>query len=154
MSENKSVKDEINNEEENNTTKNEKDQVCMGKAKVKILGEYYTIKSDQPEDYINNIAAFIDQHLSEIKSNTSAMPRNRLFLLGLMNLADDLYGMQDKIQNLKKEIKNMKEKNKELKEQKSDLNDKYQKLNREYKEMEDEYNQFLDLIDEKGGLDD
>ena len=35
-----------------------------------------------------------------------------------------------------------------------DLNDKYQKLNREYKEMEDEYNQFLDLIDEKGGLDD
>ena len=126
----------------------------MGKAKVKILGEYYTMKSDQPEEYINNIAAFIDQHLSEIKDSTSAMPRNRLFLLGLMNLADDFYSMQDKIQELKGRVNKLDNENEELKKEKTELSERYEKLKRKYKEVKSEYNQFLDLIEEKGGLDD
>ena len=137
-----------------NSSNKKNEKICQGKAKVKILGEYYTIKSDESGDYINNIAAFIDQHLSDIKSNNSAMPRNRLFLLGLMNLADDLYSMQDKMQNLKKEIKKLKTKNQELASEKKELTTKYEMLQNKYEEMEDEYNQFLDLIEEKGGLDD
>ncbi|MFO7818994.1 MAG: cell division protein ZapA [Halanaerobacter sp.] len=137
----------------NKSVNKRKNEACMGKAKVKILGEYYTMKSDQSEEYINNIAAFIDQHLSEIKANTSAMPRNRLFLLGLMNLADDLYSMQDKIQKLKGRVNKLETENKELKEEKTELSERYQKLKRKYNEVEDEYNQFLDLIEEKGGLD-
>ncbi|MBM7556533.1 cell division protein ZapA [Halanaerobacter jeridensis] len=138
----------------NKSVNKQKDKNCKGKAKVKILGEYYTIKSDESEEYINNIASFIDQHLSEIKSNSSTMPRNRLFLLGLMNLADDLYNMQDKIQNLKQEIKGLEDRNKKLDNKNSELKTKYEKLKSDYQEMEDEYNQFLDLIEEKGGLDD
>lgn len=139
---------------ENKSVNKRKDKTCKEKAKVKILGEYYTIKSDQSEKYINNIAAFIDQHLSEIKSNSSAMPRNRLFLLGLMNLADDLYTMQDKIQSLNQKISNLENKNKKLNNENTKLSEQYEKLKKEYQEMEDEYNQFLDLVEEKGGLDD
>ena len=126
---------------------------CNGKAKVQILGEYYMIKSDGSEEYINNIASFVDHHLSKIKSNSCAMPRNRLFLLGLMNLADDLYDKQDKTHMLEKKVEELKNKNRKLKNNNNKLTEKNKKLERDYEELEEEYNEFLDLVEEKGGLD-
>ncbi|MGM0501746.1 MAG: cell division protein ZapA [Bacillota bacterium] len=138
-----------NKETNNKTQKNN----CNGKAKVKILGEYYVIKSDGTEEYINNIASFVDHHLSKIKSNCCAMPRNRLFLLGLMNLADDLYENQNKVEQLEKKVNELKRENRKLKNSNNELTEKHKELKTDYQEMEEEYNEFLDLVEEKGGLD-
>jgi cell division protein ZapA len=134
------------------SNKNKKN--CCVKAKVNILGEQYMMKSDKSEEYINNIASFVDYHLSEIKDNSSAMPRNRLFLLGLMNLADDLYTIQNQHQQLEEKFADINKENKKLKTKNDRLAEKYEKLKEKHKDLQEEYNQFLDLVDEKGGLND
>ncbi|MGM0369812.1 MAG: cell division protein ZapA [Bacillota bacterium] len=134
------------------SNKNKKNRIV--KAKVDILGEQYMMKSDKSEAYINNIASFVDYHLTEIKDNSSAMPRNRLFLLGLMNLADDLYTIQNDHQQLEEEFADVNKEKEDLKRKNDKLAEKYEELKEKHKELQEEYNQFLDLVDEKGGLND
>ncbi|WP_027340198.1 cell division protein ZapA [Halonatronum saccharophilum] len=113
-------------------------------VKVEILGEEYNIKADESSEYIINIAAFVDEHMQEIKENAPSTPRNRVILLGAMNLADKLYKVQ-------KENEKVMDDNKKLENSSKKLISENNRLKKKYQEIKDDYDEFLELI-EKGEL--
>ncbi|MCK8828348.1 cell division protein ZapA [Natroniella acetigena] len=115
------------------------------KAKVKILGEEYVIKGNESAEYISKLASFVDEHMQEIKEANSSIPRNRIMVLGAMNLADKLYKIQDAYKKLEKEYAKTRNNYEEVLAEYRGLKEKYQKV-------QEEYNQFLELV-EKGELD-
>ena len=46
----------------------------MGSTEVYILGQKYTIKGDAPEEYIKEIASFVDKKLKDAGKKLKTMP--------------------------------------------------------------------------------
>lgn len=113
-------------------------------VKVEILGEGYTIKGNESTDYIKNIANFVDEHMKEIEQYASSISRNRIIILGSMNLADKLYKVQEVNENLKED-------NNKLENSFKKILSENNKLKEKYRELKEEYEEFLDLV-EKGDL--
>lgn len=113
------------------------------KAKVKILGEEYTIKGDESSEYIAELADYVDQELKEIKEYNSSVSKIRIMILGMMNFANKLYKSNVRYENLKKENNN-------IERDYSELEDKYNKLKEKHQNLKEEYNEFLELLDEGG----
>ncbi len=114
------------------------------KVKVEILGEEYMIQGKESEEYIKNIAYFVNEHMSEIEEEVPNMPRNRIIILGVMNLADKLCKVQEMNEKVKEDNNKLESSFKKLLSQNNKLKDKYS-------ELKDEYEEFLDLV-EKGEL--
>ncbi|MCK8818106.1 cell division protein ZapA [Natroniella sulfidigena] len=115
------------------------------KAKVEILGEEYVIKGNESAEYISNLASFVDEHMQEIKEVNNSIPRNRIMVLGAMNLANKLYKVQDAYKKLEKEYTKTRNNYEEVLAEYRELKENYQKI-------QEEYNDFLALV-EKGELD-
>jgi len=76
----------------------------MGSVEVIILGQKYTIKGDAPEEYIRNLASYVDIKLKEVNSSIpNAMPVKALILTSL-NLADEIFRMKNEQEKLTKVI--------------------------------------------------
>jgi cell division protein ZapA len=76
----------------------------MGSVEVIILGQKYTIKGDAPEEYIRNLASYVDTKLKEVNSSIpNVMPVKALILTSL-NLADELFRIRNEQDKLTKVI--------------------------------------------------
>ena len=76
----------------------------MGSVEVIILGQKYTIKGDAPEEYIRNLASYVDIKLQEVNSSIpNVMPVKALILTSL-NLADEIFRMKNEQEKLTKVI--------------------------------------------------
>lgn len=113
-------------------------------VKVEILGEEYLIKGDASEDYIKNIACFVNDHMEEIANKTNSIPRNRIIILGVMNLADKLCKVQEMNEKAKEDNNKLENSFKKLLSENNNLKEKY-------KVLKEEYEEFLELV-EKGEL--
>jgi cell division protein ZapA len=114
-------------------------------VKVEILGEEYKIKGDESPEYIKSIALFVDEHMKEIQEYAPSISRNRIIILGVMNLADKLYKVQEMNGKLKED-------NTKLENSFKQILSENNKLKEQYMALKEEYEEFLDLI-EKGELD-
>ena len=61
--------------------------------KVSILGRDYTIKSDEQERYIQQLAEYINQKLGEITDKGVSNPVNTL-ILAAFTIADDFHKLK------------------------------------------------------------
>ena len=76
----------------------------MGSVEVIILGQKYTIKGDAPEEYIRNLASYVDIKLQEVNSSIpNVMPVKALILTSL-NLADEIFRIKNEQEKLTKVI--------------------------------------------------
>ena len=84
----------------------------MKKAiEVSIMGQKFLIKSDSNEDYVTQIAGYVDGKVNEVLNNTKAVASVQVALLTAMNIADEFYKFRndkaDRIGRVEKKIQDM-----------------------------------------------
>lgn len=67
----------------------------MGSVEINILGQNYTIKGDAHEEYIKELAAFVDEKLKEIHASNPNITPLKASILASLNIADELHRLKD-----------------------------------------------------------
>ncbi len=65
--------------------------MAPGQIRVNIFGSEYTLVSDNDENYVKEIARYIDDKMREIDRSSSIKSSARLAILAALNIADELY---------------------------------------------------------------
>lgn len=77
----------------------------MGSIEVNILGQQYKIIGDAREEYIQELALFVNKKIEEIiNKNPNIAPLKAAFLAAF-NIADELYNYKREQENLTENIK-------------------------------------------------
>ncbi len=76
----------------------------MGSIEVTILGQKYTIKGDAPEEYIKKLAAFVDEKLREVYTNSPSITPLKASILASLTIADELHKLREDQESLAKNI--------------------------------------------------
>lgn len=61
---------------------------------VVIRGETYTIRAEEPPEYIESLAEFVDSKLEEIAQATGTKDDRKLAILVALNLADEFFKIE------------------------------------------------------------
>lgn len=67
----------------------------MGSTEVYILGQKYTIKGDAPEEYIREIASFVDKKLKEVHNSIPNITPVKASILAALDIADELFKLRN-----------------------------------------------------------
>ncbi|MGB9715422.1 MAG: cell division protein ZapA [Thermodesulfovibrionales bacterium] len=58
---------------------------------VYILGQRYTIRGDAPEEYIRQLATYVDEKLKEVYKTIPNITPVKASILAALNIADELF---------------------------------------------------------------
>jgi len=76
----------------------------MGSTEVYILGQKYTIRGDAPEEYIRELASFVDKKLKEVYSSSPNITPVKASILGALDIADELFKLRKEQEEMTKHI--------------------------------------------------
>ena len=76
----------------------------MGSTEVYILGQKYTIKGDAPEEYIREIASYVDKKLKEVHNSIPNITPVKASILAALDIADELFKLRSEQEVLTKNI--------------------------------------------------
>ncbi len=62
-----------------------------GQLRVNIFGSDYTLISDKEEEYVKEIARYLDKKMRDMDKNPSLKSSNRLAVLTALNIAEELF---------------------------------------------------------------
>lgn len=71
------------------------------KVQVEIDGASYTLVTDESEEQVKDIAAYVSSKIAEVKSNKLSYDRE--LVLASVNIANDLYHVGNRYKNLKED---------------------------------------------------
>ena len=63
---------------------------------VTIFGKEYTLKGGADSEYVQEIAAFVDERMNEVARNSTVASTARVAILAAVNIADELFREQRK----------------------------------------------------------
>lgn len=63
---------------------------------VEIFGQSYTLKGGADPDYVQDIAAFVDERMKEVAENSTVSSASKVAILAAVNIADELFREQKK----------------------------------------------------------
>jgi len=67
----------------------------MSAVKVQIFGETYSIEGDLDEQYVQRVAAYVDQKMRTVASMAPLIDRQKMAVLAALAIADELHSLQD-----------------------------------------------------------
>lgn len=76
----------------------------MERIEVTILGQKYTVKGNESEDYIKRLAAFVDEKLKEVYNSAPNITPLKAAILASLNIADELHKLKESQDSLTKNI--------------------------------------------------
>jgi cell division protein ZapA len=76
----------------------------MHSVEVQILGQSYSIKTDEDEAYIKALARYVDEKLKEIYSVAPNVNHVKAAIMAAFGIADELFKLKMKQENLDKMI--------------------------------------------------
>jgi len=76
----------------------------MGSTEVYILGQKYTIKGDAPEEYIREIASYVDKKLKEVHNSIPNITPVKASILAALDIADELFKLRSEQEVITKTI--------------------------------------------------
>lgn len=76
----------------------------MGSVEVYILGQKYTIKGDAPEEYIQQLANYVQDKIKEVYNNSPSITPVKASILAAITIADELHKLRNEQENLTKSI--------------------------------------------------
>jgi len=76
----------------------------MGSTEVYILGQKYTIKGDAPEEYIQQLAAYVDQKLKDVHNSVPNITPVKASILAALDLADELFQLKNQQEEVARDI--------------------------------------------------
>jgi len=68
---------------------------AVGSVEISILGQKYTIKGDAHEEYIKNLAAYVEEKLQEIHAGNPNITPLKASILASLNIADELHKLKE-----------------------------------------------------------
>lgn len=105
------------------------------RQKVEIYGEKILITSRTSPGYIGRVAQYVNMNLERLGEKFSDLPRNKIFILGLMNMAGEILRLREERGQLRDENQKLKKRNREMEEELEELNSRYRKLKKEFDEL-------------------
>ena len=144
--------------------------LMKNKVQVTIEGKTFTIVGEEPDEYIKQIAKYINEKFFEIKSKEEAKCINSsmISILTSINIADDYFKEVEKniilsknLEELKlgyngfsyEKIKDIERQFYELKEENKNLYKEIEKIKKEKEQIEKDLNEFLIKPSENKNLD-
>jgi cell division protein ZapA len=76
----------------------------MGSTEVYILGQKYTIKGDAPEEYIQELAAYVDKKLKDVHNSVPNITPVKASILAALDLADELFQLKNQQEEVARHI--------------------------------------------------
>ncbi len=76
----------------------------MQSVDVEILGQRYSIKTDEDEAYIKRLAEYIDKKLKEIYTAAPNVNQSKAMIMTLFSIADELFRLMAKQEDLDRMI--------------------------------------------------
>ena len=80
------------------------DNVPGQTIKVVIYNQTYTLRSDHDPAYVEELAAYVNQKMSEIASATMTVDSLRVAILAALQIADELHEGRREMERTEKEI--------------------------------------------------
>lgn len=65
---------------------------------VEIFGQTYNVKGEENEEYIKELARYVDEKMKEINYNSNKLPPIKVAVLTALNMADELYKLKQEHQ--------------------------------------------------------
>jgi cell division protein ZapA len=63
-------------------------------TKVQIFGQSYTIAGDLDENYVRELASYVDERMQAIANNTSTIDTQKAAVLAALSIADELQSLR------------------------------------------------------------
>jgi cell division protein ZapA len=63
-------------------------------TKVQIFGQSYTIAGELDEDYVRDLAAYVDEKMRAIAENTLTIDTQKAAVLAALSIADELHSLR------------------------------------------------------------
>ncbi len=67
----------------------------MNISKVEIMGREYTVRSDEGEEWIAQIAAYVNSKIREVSENTKTISTLNIAILTALNIANDYFKLSE-----------------------------------------------------------
>ncbi len=65
--------------------------MAPGQIRVNIFGTEYTLRADENEDYVKEIARYLDEKMREVDKNSSIKSSSKISVLAALNVVDELF---------------------------------------------------------------
>ncbi len=72
----------------------------MPSVEVQILGQSYSIKTDEDENYVKSLAGYIDEKLKEIYNVAPNVNQTKAMVMAAFGIADELFRLRMERENL------------------------------------------------------
>lgn len=68
----------------------------MKKAvEIEIMGERITLRTDAEENYVRNVAGYVDRKMQEVQKSTRPAAKASIAMLAALNIADEYQKLKD-----------------------------------------------------------
>lgn len=78
--------------------------MTMRSVEIQILGQNYTIKTEEDEAYVKTLARFVDDKLKEVFSAVPNVNHVKAAIMVCLGIADELFKLRVEQENLDKLI--------------------------------------------------
>ncbi|SHK12814.1 cell division protein ZapA [Paramaledivibacter caminithermalis] len=106
---------------------------------VKILGQEYTMVSDEPREYMQKVANYVDDKMVEIAEKNKKFSTAMVAVLTALNIGDEYFKLADDYHKIKGEHGKPVEELEKAKELLSLSSMKMEKMEKEYEGLLEEY---------------
>jgi len=122
------------------------------KVVVKILGQEYTLVSEEPKEYMQKISNYVDDKMEEIAAKNKKLSTAMIAVLTSLNIADEYHKLYDATKAIKEErekpLFELEEVRKQLDSTKNELNNLKEEYNKVLLENERFEKESVKLIEE------
>ncbi len=67
----------------------------MNISKVEIMGREYTVRSDEGEEWVSQIAEYVNSKIKEVSENTKTISTLNIAILTALNIANDYFKLSE-----------------------------------------------------------
>jgi cell division protein ZapA len=70
------------------------------KVKIEIYDQVYNVNADQNEEYLREIAAYVDTKMRDVATTTRMVDSVKVAVLAALNIADELFALRERQQEV------------------------------------------------------
>jgi cell division protein ZapA len=73
-------------------------------VEVEIMGERLTLRTDDEETYVRNVAGYVDKKMQEIQKSSRPSAKSSVAMLAALNIADEYQKLKDHYEALSQRL--------------------------------------------------
>lgn len=114
------------------------------RVSVRIMGQEYKLVSDEPLDYMQKVASYVDEKMMEIAKSNKKLSTAMIAVLTSLNVADEYFKLLEEQSTMEKQGNLPTGDFDELHHQIKSMNDELEQRNRDYEKMVMDFEALMD----------